>query len=85
MAGDGNDASERSALDVRVEEDDTGWVVVADVDGERKQFGDAHPDREQADLYAHHMFSGSDRWTGAAEVDRSRPETYPNDGDPTSP
>lgn len=73
------------ALDVRVEEEDAGWVVVSDVDGERKQFGDAHPDREQAEFYAKHMFASSDRWTDAAEKDRPRPETYPGDGDPSVP
>lgn len=78
-------APDTKALDVRVEEEDAGWVVVADVDGERTRFGDPHPDREQAEFHAKHMFAGSDRWTDAAETDRPRPETYPGDGDPSVP
>ena len=78
-------APDTKALDVRVEEEDAGWVVVSYIDGERTRFGDPHPDREQAEFYAKHMFASSDRWTDAAEKDRPRPETYPGDGDPSVP
>ncbi len=70
---------------VSVEQTDAGWVVVADADGERKQIGDAHPDREQAEQYATHMGSAADRFTGAAEVVEPDPAKYPGDGDPSRP
>lgn len=85
LMADDEKAADASALDVRVEQEDSGWVVVADVDGARKQFGDPHPDKEQAELYAQHMFAGSDRWTDAAEKVSPRPEKYPGDGDPSVP
>lgn len=85
MRSEGNEATDTPSLDVRVEQVDAGWVVVGEVDGKSQQFGDAHPDREKAELYATHMFSAADRWKDAAEVDRPRPESYPNDGDPSRP
>lgn len=68
-------------MEPRVEQEDSGWVVVADVEGERKQFGDPHPSKEHAETYAEHMFAGSDRWTGAAEKVDPDPIKYPGDGD----
>lgn len=72
----------KEELVVRVEQDDRGWIVVADVDGERKEFGDPHASEDEAAFYAQHMFAGSDRWTGAAVKDTPKPETYPGDGKP---
>jgi hypothetical protein len=66
-------------LDVRVEQQSAGWVVIANLDGTEKQMGAAHASREEADVYAKHMFSGADRWTGAAEKVDPDP-MYPGDG-----
>lgn len=57
-----------SEFDVRVEAESGGWVVVGDVDGQRKQFGEPHASKEDADKFATQMLDASDRWTGAAEV-----------------
>ncbi len=70
-------------VDVRVEKQDAGWVVIADVDGERKQIGAAHPSEQEAQTYADHMGAGVDRFTGAAEESAPDPAKYPGDGDPT--
>jgi hypothetical protein len=69
---------------VTVEEHpDGGWIVMGDVDGQRKQFGDVHPDKDKADFHAKHMFDGADRWTGAATETEPDPAKYPGDGDPS--
>lgn len=67
-------------LDVRVEKRPAGWVVLADVEGTEQQIGDAHPNREQADTYAKHMFSAADRWANAPEQVDPEPQRYPGDG-----
>ncbi len=80
-----DDDSKVGEMDVRTEQNDSGWVVVADIDGERKQFGDAHPSKEEADLYATHMFASADRWADAGEKVAPDPEKYPgDDGTPAS-
>lgn len=72
--------TEHIDLDVQVvEHPKGGWIVVANAGGERRQFGKVHPSKEHADFYAKHMFSGADRWTGAAHVVPPDPERYPGD------
>ena len=56
-------------FDVTVEESDRGWIVVIDVDGERKEIGDPHPDRESAEFYAKNVADGAERWDGGARVE----------------
>lgn len=68
--------------DVHVENQDRGWMVVGVFDGERKEFGDPHPDKETAETYAKHMFSSADRWTDAASKVDPEPAKYPGDGQP---
>jgi len=68
-------------LGARVTHESSGWLVVADVDGRRKQFGGPHPSRKEADFFAKYMFSGADRWTGAAQRVEPDPMKYPGDGE----
>lgn len=76
------DSDEVENVEVRVEREDAGWVVIGDVDGERKQFGAAHPSQAEAQTYAKHMSAGMDRFTGAAQESAPDPAKYPGDGDP---
>lgn len=72
--------TEHIDLDVEVAQTARGgWVVLANAGGERKQFGDVHSSKKEAEFYAHHMFDGADRWTHAARVVPPDPEKYPGD------
>lgn len=53
-------------FEITVEESDRGWLVVGDVDGERKVFGSPHPDQDKARFAAEQIRSGAVRWDGAA-------------------
>lgn len=67
-------------LDVRVEQQSAGWVVIADVEGTEKQIGAAHASQEEAAAYAKLMFSAADRWADAPERVDPEPQRYPGDG-----
>lgn len=56
-------------FDVGVEETDRGWLVVGTVDGERRVFGDPHPDRETAEFHAKSISAGAEMWDGGAKVE----------------
>ena len=77
------DLSPTEDFDVSVEKQDAGWVVIGTADGERKQIGEAHPSKEEAETYAKHMGDAADRFTGAAQVAEPGPAKYPGDGDPS--
>ncbi|CQD23030.1 hypothetical protein BN1232_05838 [Mycobacterium lentiflavum] len=66
-------------LDVRVEQQSAGWVIIVNVDGEEKQIGDAHASKEEAEKQKDFMFAAADRWADAAKKDAPHPETYPGD------
>lgn len=72
--------SQPTDLDVEVvEHENGGWVVIGNTAGERKQFGDVHASKDEAEHYARHMFAGADRWTGAAQEVAPDPIKYPDD------